>query len=175
MPDTQDELLTDQANDTLRPAARVREETATINLEAILVGTVLRKWVTRQAIVLDWKDGPRSGVCALAHPRCEFFFHLFAEPLEADLLPTQLFAISELPAGGVAQIERLFHAIGHAAGPLWVPVWNFPDEGVRCEVEGRLDAILVAARPTAVLVATVDWLHFDGCWNADLKPSLRGL
>ena len=71
-----------------------------------------------EAIVLDWKEGPRSGVCALSKPRGEFFFHLFAEPLEGDFLPTRLFAVSELPGGAVAQIERLLHALGHAAGPL---------------------------------------------------------
>ena len=146
-----------------------------MNLELLLAGTSHQQWVTRQAIVLDWKEGPRSGVCALSQPRGEFFFHLFAEPKEGDLLPTRLFAVSELPAGAVAQIENLLHVFGHAAGPLWVPVWNFADEGMRREVEGRLDAVLVAARPTAMLIATVDWLHFEGCWNADLKPPLRSL
>lgn len=146
-----------------------------MNLEATLAATGPRHWRTRQAIVLDWTGGPRTGVCALTWPRCEFFFHLFAEPLEADLLAIRLFAVSELPAGGVAQIEALLHPLGRPVGPLWVPVWKFPDDATRREVEGRLDGLLVAARPTALLIATVDWLHFDGCWNADTLPSLRRL
>ena len=43
------------------------------------------------------------GVCALERPRCEFFFHLFAEAVDTELLPVRLFAISELPNGGVAK------------------------------------------------------------------------
>ena len=144
-----------------------------MNLEHILSGAAPRQWVTRQAIVLDWNEGPHAGVCALAQPRCEFFFHLFAEPLDSDLLAIRLFAVSELRSGVVAQIEALLHTLGRPVGPLWVPVWKFPDETMRREVEGRLDALLVAARPTALLAATVDWLHFDGCWNADMLPSIR--
>ena len=146
---------------------------ATRSLEHLLAAIAPRQWLTRQAIVLDWNNGPRSGVCALAQPRCEFFFHLFAEPLDSDLLAIRLFAISELRSGVVAQIEALLQPLGRPVGPLWVPVWKFADTTLRREVEGRLDALLVAARPTALLAATVDWLHFDGCWNADLLPSIR--
>jgi hypothetical protein len=144
-----------------------------MNLEQILAGAVPRQWVTRQAIILDWNAGPRTGVCALSQPRCEFFFHLFAEPLEGDLLAIRLFAVSELRAGVVAQIEALLYTLGRPVGPLWVPVWKFSDESMRREIEGCLDALLVAARPTALLAATGDWLHFDGCWNADRIRSVQ--
>ena len=83
----------------------------------------------------------------------------------------RLFAISEMPISEVARIESLLQPLGQPVVPLWVPAWQFPDDAVRCEVENRLDAQVVAARPTGLLIATVDWLHFDGCWNADQLPS----
>jgi hypothetical protein len=144
-----------------------------MNLEHLLAGVAPRQWVTRQAIVLDWTAGPRTGVCALAHPRCELFFRLFAEPLEGDLLAVRLFAVSELQSGAVAQIEALLQELGRPAGPLWVPSWIFREETVRRDIEGQLDALLVVARPTALLAATGDWLHFDGCWNVDRVPPPR--
>jgi hypothetical protein len=144
-----------------------------MNLEQILSGAAPRHWVTRRAVVLDWHKGPRSGVCALSHPSCEFSFHLFAEPVEAGLSAVRLFVVSELPSGAVTEIEALLRDLGRPVEPIWVPVWNIADDGVRCDIESRLHLLLVAARPTALLAATGDWLHFDGCWNADTIPSIR--
>jgi hypothetical protein len=144
-----------------------------MNLERTLAATAPKQWATRQAIVLDWDVGPRYGVCALDQPRCDFFFRLHAEPAEMDLLAIRLFAVSELPVGAVSHIQSLLRDLGHPVGPLWVPTWTFADSQARQEVEGRLDALLITARPTALLVATVDWLHFDGCWNADLARKQR--
>jgi len=144
-----------------------------MTLEEALVATAPSRWTTRRAIVLDWDDGPRAGVCALAQPPCEFFFHLFGEAPQGDVLAIRLFAAGELPAGSVAQIESLLAELGRPSGPLWVPVWKFRDAAARREAEGRLDALLVAARPTSLLVATADWLHFEGCWSADVPPPKR--
>jgi hypothetical protein len=144
-----------------------------MTLEHTLNTTAPSRWTTRRAIVLDWDDGPRAGVCALAQPPCEFFFHLFAGPPQGDLLAIHLFAVSELPAGSVAQVESLLEELGRPSGPLWVPVWQFPSDAARRDIEGRLNALLVAARPTPLLVASADWLHFEGCWDADVPPPRR--
>jgi hypothetical protein len=63
--------------------------------------------------------------------------------------------------------------LGRPAGPLWIPTWYFDDDAARRDVESRLDTLLVAARPTSLLIATVDWLHFEGCWNADVPRLAR--
>jgi hypothetical protein len=144
-----------------------------MKLEETLAETPPSRWTARRVIVLDWYDGPRAGVCALAHPQCELVFHAFAEPPRSDVLAVLLFAVSELPSGSVAQVESLLTELGRPSGPLWVPVWNFRDDATRHEVEGRLDALLVAARPTSLLVASADGLHFEGCWNADVPPPRR--
>lgn len=144
-----------------------------MNLEHILASSIPRQWVTRQAIVLDWNEGPRNGVCSLAEPGCDFFFHLFAESAEEDLLGIRLYAVSELQAGTVAQIEALLRPLGQPVGPLWIPAWKSVEPAARREIEGRLDALLVAARPTSLLTATADWLHFEGCWNADRLAGMQ--
>jgi hypothetical protein len=141
-----------------------------MNLEQTLGATPAQEWATRRAIVLDWHDGPRGGVCALARPACEFFFHLFAQPGDADLLSVRLFSVGELPPGSVDAVAALLGELGRPSGPLWVPAWTFRDDGARREAEARLAALLNTARPTPLYVATVDCLHFEGCWNADAVP-----
>ena len=34
-------------------------------LERILLGTPAQSWRTRQAVILDWHDWPREGLCEL--------------------------------------------------------------------------------------------------------------
>jgi hypothetical protein len=143
-----------------------------MNLEALLAMTSPRQWRTRQAIVLDWNDGPRIGVCALAQPCCEFFFHLYAMPIKTDMLAIRLFALSELPQESVPQIAALLQHLGQPTAPMWAPAWKFPDDEVRRDVESRLDTFLVAARPTSLLTATDDWLSFDGCWSSERISSM---
>src|SRR5690349_14051713 len=99
-----------------------------MTLERTLTATPPRRWTTRRAITLDWDDGPRGGVCALAEPQCELFFHLFGMAPTGDALGIHLFAVAELPAGSVAQIESLLKELGQPGGPLWVPVWAFRDD-----------------------------------------------
>src|SRR5262249_36467974 len=111
--------------------------------------------------------------CALAEPQCELFFHLFGEAPPSDALDIHLFAAAELAPGSVSTIESLLKELGQPCGPVWVPVWKFRDDATRQEVEGRLNALLVRARPTPLLVATADWLHFEGCWDADVPAPRR--
>ena len=46
-----------------------------MDLEQLLTAVPVSGWRTRQAVVFDWYDGPREGVCALAEPACEFYFN----------------------------------------------------------------------------------------------------
>jgi hypothetical protein len=141
-----------------------------MNLEQTLAALPPQQWTTQRAVVLDWHDGPRGGVCALAQPGCEFLFHLFAQPGDADLLAVRLFSVAELPPGSVDGVAALLGDLGRPSGPLWVPAWEFRDAEALRDVEVRLADLLNTARPTPLYVATVDWLHFEGCWNADAVP-----
>ena len=57
-----------------------------MTLESQLVSIPPEQWKTRQAVIFDWYDGPREGICALEHPCLEFSFKLLAErPTEKQL------------------------------------------------------------------------------------------
>src|SRR5262245_2582352 len=134
-------------------------------LETILTTSPPGQWVTRQAVIFDWHDGPRQGVCALAVPSCEFVFDLLDERLNPDDLDDRLFRVRELPPGAVAELLTALRPLGGPAGPVWVPFWRFPTEAERRPAEAKVNALLAGARPTPVVIATRDMQQFLGCWN----------
>src|SRR5436309_2373273 len=96
-----------------------------MDLEQLLTAVPVSGWRTRQAVVFDWYDGPREGVCALAEPACEFYFELLAEHPTPDDLDDRLFRISELPSGSVDELLAALGDLGPPAPQLWSPVWRF--------------------------------------------------
>jgi hypothetical protein len=136
-----------------------------MTLETALLSKPVSLWRTRQAIVFDWYDSPRAGLCALAEPRVEFAFDLLDERPTDDGLDDRLFRLSELPDGTVDQVLALLTELGRPTGPVWVPVWQFQDEERQRDIEDRLRVIESGKRPTGLIVSTRDMTHFLGCWD----------
>src|SRR6478672_1716466 len=88
------------------------------------------QWRTDQGIVLDWYDGPRAGVGALANPAAECFFDCVDEQHNPDGLDLRIVRLKELPIGSVAALAGELARLGLTAraSPVWVPVWRFPME-----------------------------------------------
>src|SRR5205085_2859450 len=84
------------------------------------------EWVARRAIILDWYDGPRHGVCSLAHPVLEFAFELLDERPNPDDLDDRFFRLKEMKEGSVDAITTLLAELGAPETAIWVPVWRFP-------------------------------------------------
>jgi hypothetical protein len=138
-----------------------------MNLEERLASLPVERWQTHQAIVFDWYDGPREGVGSLLRPGGEFFFELLDERPTADDLDDRLFRLSELPGGSVAEIRQALRELGDPTGPVWVPVWRFPTPTAREHAEQRLREVQARARPTSVVIATRDMVHFFGRWEVE--------
>jgi hypothetical protein len=141
----------------------------TTHLEPALRSLPAPRWTTRQAIVFDWYDGPREGVCALSNPPGEFRFELLDERPTADDLDDRLYRVSALPAGSVDEIVSALHDLGGPTGPVWVPVWKFPTDEARQQAERCLESVLVRGQPTPLVIRTPDMLRFLGCWQGDLS------
>jgi hypothetical protein len=122
-------------------------------------------WKTRQAIIFDWYDGPREGVCALVRPDVEFLFTLLEERRNDDDLDDRLFRLQEIPAGSVAGMGAALTDLGVPAGPVWVPLWRFPDDAARERAERHIRAMRAMARPTSMVISTQDMQQFQGCWD----------
>lgn len=138
--------------------------------EQRLLAVPLERWSTRQAIVLDWYDGPREGLCALASPGGEFLFELLGERPNPDDLDDRLFLIREIPDGTVDALVADIQELGSPGGPVWVPVWRFRTESARERVEQRLRQIQTDARPISLVVSTRDLKRFLECWRAAPPP-----
>ncbi len=141
-----------------------------MQLESKLASLPPSQWRTGRAIAFDWYDGPRSGVCRLAAPECEFQFELLDERYNPDGLDDRLFRLSELPAGSVATIEAAFNdsgLVGQPGEPLWVPVWRFSNAADRQRVEAVIEQVLASRRPTALVVISQDMIEFGGQWDVN--------
>jgi hypothetical protein len=136
-----------------------------MSLEQVLASLPVEQWQTRQAIIWDWFDGPREGVCALRRPHAAFWFELLDERPTADDLDYRMFRVSEIAPDQVDAIQTLLPELGHAAGPVWVPVWQFATDAARQRAEVFIHTVQAHARPTATVIATRDMAHFLGCWE----------
>jgi hypothetical protein len=142
-----------------------------MSFEELLTSLPVGQWKTRQALAFDWYDGPRGGICALEVPEVEFAYDLLDERMNEDEGDDRLFRLSELPRGSVAEALSAISILGQPAGPLWVPVWRFPDHAARLKAEERLQRIEAHKRPTGIIVLTRDLLAFQGCWQ--VQPNGR--
>lgn len=128
-------------------------------------------WATDLALVFDWYDGPRAGLCRLRHPAVEFRFRLLDERASDDGADERLLQVDELPAGSVEEATRALADLGRPDGPIWVPVWRFPSEKARARAESLLRDIEGRGRPTSLVVLTRDLVEFLGRWNIQERPS----
>jgi hypothetical protein len=130
-------------------------------------------WITRQAIVTDWYDGPREGVCALESPKREFWFDLLAERQREDGVDDRLFLLSEVPDGTVDYLIQRLSMLGTPSGRVWAPKWLHPDR----EALGRLEVELQPPRTEAAdpseVVLTIDMLSFAGLWRVQDAGSVN--
>jgi len=129
------------------------------------------EWKLRQTIALGWNDGPVEGVCALAHPRREFVFWLLDERYNPDGLDDRLYALCELPIGTVDKILSLLTILGSPCNSVWVPVWIFPSDQQKEEVEKEIDNLLKSARPANIIVHSRDFRTILGRWQLEAIPS----
>jgi len=137
-----------------------------MDIERALLATPPTNWRTARAIVFDWHDGPRQGLCRLESPPVEFAFRLLAERPSADDLDDRLFRIEELPVGSVERAESALKQLSQPTGPVWVPVWRFDSEQAGKEAEAALQAIERQGRPTDIIIQTRDLATFLGPWRA---------
>lgn len=133
-----------------------------------------KRWKTRQAIVLDWADGPREGLCALAVPEYEFYFELHSEKPSSDDLDDRLYLLSRVRAGSVERVTKALASLGKSKRLVWAPQWNFADDAARIRAEAVLASVLKSKRRTGLIVRTRDMIQFTDCLSVsrDIKKFL---
>lgn len=136
-----------------------------MQLETLLKDTPVDQWATRLAIIFDWYDGPREGVCCLSQPGGEFYFELLDERMDPDGLDDRLLRLSELPAGSVAETQSVLEDLGGPTHCYWVPIWKFSSDAARERGERQVQAVRAARRPTDLVIWTPDMEQFLGLWT----------
>src|SRR5205085_968343 len=97
------------------------------SLERALESVPSNHWRVSKAIIFDWYDGPREGVCELSTPSCCFFFQLFAEGAHLDGVGS-LFTLNEMELGSVDQLASILTDLGERKGSVWIPIWRFSNQ-----------------------------------------------
>ena len=121
-------------------------------------------WQVDQVVILDWYDGPRTGLCKMAKPQCTFHFALLDERLLPDDLDDRVFRLSEASEGTMEQMLSTLVALGPPQTPVWVPIWSFDSASHRLAAEQKLESVLASLVRTARIVQTPDMIHFLGFW-----------
>jgi hypothetical protein len=138
-----------------------------MQLEKLLAAVPAGQWETKQAIVFDWYDGPRSGICRLANLEGEFLFELLEERLNPEGLDDRLFRLREVPLGTMEKTLAVLGELGHPENAVWVPIWKFADPMNQQRAEQFLEEVEAKARLLPVVVASRDLKHFQGCWSTE--------
>lgn len=141
-----------------------------MTLEQALTAHDPGTWRTRQAVVFDWYDGPRSGICALATPECEFAFGCLDERCNPEGCDDRIFRLGELPRGTVERLVSFLKDLGGPAVPIWIPLWTFATGDRKAHADAMVNEILGSARLTNLVVSSQDCETFRNCRLFDEFP-----
>lgn len=130
-------------------------------LGMLFSGLEARDIKTSQVIVFDWFDGPRAGVAKFSLPPCEVEFKVRREYHCAEDLDDRLYELATLPPGSIGAILNALSILGTPSETLWIPIWNFPDDRVRRDIESTIDRVLSLAKPSQVFLQSKDFQRID--------------
>jgi hypothetical protein len=129
------------------------------------------EWEAEQVIVLDWYDGPRSGVCRLEHPAIQVSFDLLDERPTDDDLDDRLYYLRSLPGRSVEQLAAALTACcGAVQIPIWVPQWPTKPSD-RASLDQLVDDLLSRGQDMDVVVLSRDFQTFQGIWIAQKRDA----
>ena len=141
-------------------------------IEESLFSTDIDNFVVHQAIVFDWYDGPRHGVCAMETPQCEFVFDLISERFNPKGMDDRLLRLRQLPFGSLQDVMSAVSALGSPTFSVWIPVWSFETEEERQSADRKIASILGTSRQSDVILRTQDLQSFLGIWKVPEVDSL---
>lgn len=132
-------------------------------LGRVLQSIPVKAWKTKRAVVLDWYDGPREGLCELAQPSCGFYFKMFGAAADIHQ-PGNLFRISEIDLDLFRAVDAHLQAWQESTTNVWVPIWTFTDHHQRMTIEMGITNLIKTSRPTNLIICTNDMRLFKGFW-----------
>jgi hypothetical protein len=142
-------------------------------------GTNCPSPITR-VLAFDYHDGPREGILQLGDGG-EVYRFVLIEEIERtgpDADNVRVFGLSPLPPQTLDQITDLVSPYSKPRWPVWVPLWRFPTETIRQEIDSRVEALLEPVGPVVWRITTTDLVgtlqQVRACKGAGRDADLRG-
>lgn len=113
-----------------------------------------------RVVILDYYDGALGGVMELAGGAA-FRFDCTDGTHNPDGCDERRYALRPLPAGSFDQFVAVLSEHLQPGWPVWAPIWTFPSDEAKAEVERRTDAILDQAGEPRWCLSTTDTVSFQ--------------
>jgi len=122
--------------------------------------TVQLPSAARRVLMFGYYDGALDGVLELDGGDL-YRFDSVAEPEELVRQKSRSYTLRRLPKDALDRLVAIIEPYMQPRWPLWIPVWNFPDDATETDVEVRTDAILDEAGPVSCQLTTDDYYSFS--------------
>jgi hypothetical protein len=103
-----------------------------------------------QVLVLGWNDGPEEGLIRCGRCLREYHFKILA--LVDEDQGIRLLGLAPLPVGSIDRVVQALSQYMSPKWPTWLPLWQFPTDSERQEVDSLIDGILAQAAPTTLVI-----------------------
>jgi hypothetical protein len=113
----------------------------------------------RRVLALGIYDGATAGVLE-ADTGEVFRFDLPDEDVQLGKLGPRTYSLRLLPADAFRQLIAIIGPHFPPKWPAWYPVWQFPDDSTRVQVEAQTDMVLAEAGPVLWEITTDDYWEF---------------
>src|SRR5262245_65937806 len=105
-----------------------------------------------RVVVLDWYDGPIGGVLQIGNNGPAYRFALLDERQSADEADVRVYGLCPVPSHGFERLADGLSQHSKPRWPVWVPVWQFPTDESRQDMESLADDIVNRAGPLTWVV-----------------------
>lgn len=125
-----------------------------------------------RVIAFGYYDGATDGVLLLGDG-IGYRFDLAGETHNPDRCDERRYTLRPLPAGSFEELAAVVGEHIEPRWPAWVPVWTFPSDEVRQDVERRVDAILEQADGLRWHITTSDTVRFGSVVPERVRAAVR--
>jgi hypothetical protein len=124
---------------------------------SLRVGSNYPSPITR-ILALGYSDGPTEGVLQVGDQGEVYRFAVVDQfPGQGDEgTDLRLFGLFPLPPGALGELVTILAPHAEPRWPVWVPLWRFPSDSIRREVEERVDRVLALAGPVQWQITASD-------------------
>ena len=105
-----------------------------------------------QVLILGWYDGPEEGLVRCG--KCKTVYHFKLLGFVDEEQEVRLLGLARLPSDSIDRVVQALAPYVSPTWPTWLPLWRFPTDPERREVDSLIDDVLSQAGPRCLVIAT---------------------